>query len=317
MRQVLIVACGFLIGCSSPPKPEHVAYVNQAFDSIRVRSIRQDFNFDSLEQDVLSRLEGDHEIKKVYALLSIALVQIDKHSFLATPEKNKLALNGGEEAVPEPYPFSGKIIKEKYAYVDLLPFPGIDSVSADNYVDSLQRLLHLLYEQQPAGWIIDLRTNLGGNPYAMTGGMGALLGEGTLVSSVSHGGETHDHFYMRTDDSGEIEKLELVDSAYVFEKKLPIVVFVGAETGSAAEVLTLAFKGLENAIILGKPTFGVSTGLHPVYMPDSSCLFITNSIGRDRFGNAYDGPIEPDELIEDPLGIFDRAYEYINGSGVN
>ena len=50
MKQLLFILCGLLIACVNRPKPKHVAYVNQAFDSIRVRSVRQNFNFDSLEQ---------------------------------------------------------------------------------------------------------------------------------------------------------------------------------------------------------------------------------------------------------------------------
>ena len=221
-------------------------------------------------------------------------------------------LNGTEEVVPEPYPFSGKILKGRYGYVDLLPFSGVDSVSADNYIDSLQRLVLKLYNQEPAGWIIDLRTNTGGNPYAMVGGLGALLGTGTLATTISHEGDPHDYFYCRTDSSGKFEKLELIDSAYVFEKRLPISVLIDSQTASAAEILTLAFKGLEHARVLGRPTYGVTTGLYPVIMPDSACMFITHSIDHDRFGNTYDGPIDPDVLIEDPMELFKRSYEFID-----
>lgn len=300
-----------LVGCFQSPKPEHVSYVQQAFDSILVYSIRQEFNFDSLENSVLGRINGKSEIRDIHDLLHVAIVAIDRHSFLVAPENTTRMLNGAEEVVPESYPFSGKILKGRYGYVDLLPFSGVDSVSANNYLDSLQRLVLKLYNQEPTGWIIDLRTNTGGNPYAMVGGLGALLGMGTLATTISHEGDSHDYFYSRTDSSGKFEKLELIDSAYVFEKRLPISILIDSLTASAAEVLTLAFKGLEHTRVLGRPSYGVTTGLYPVIMPDSACMFITHSIDHDRFGNAYDGPIEPDELIEDPMELFERSYEFI------
>lgn len=312
MKWLIPLLFVFSIGCSGPPSVESVKYVHQAFDSIRTHSIRQEFNFDSLETSVIGQLNGNSEMEDVHVLLHHAVNAIDHHGFVSPSENCTALLNGSDDAVPERFPFSGKILKEKYAYVDVLPFGGVDSVSADNYVDSLQRLLLGLYNQNPAGWIIDLRTNTGGNPYAMVGGLGALLGEGTLVSSISHSGESHDNFYFRRDSLGEIEKLELVDSAYVFEKQLPISVQVGPETGSAAEVLTLGFMSLPHARTLGQPTYGVTTGLYPVILPDSACMFITHSIDHDRFGNAYDGPIDPDVLIEDPLELFERSYEFID-----
>lgn len=312
MRFGILIIISVLLGCSAPPKAEHINYVHGAFDSIRVYSVRQNFNIDSLENTLLSRINGNSDMDYIYELLHVAVSSIDQHGFLAPPENTTKLLHGAEEVVPEPYPFTGKILKERYGYVDLLPFSGVDSVSANNYLDSLQRLVKALHEKEPTGWIIDLRTNTGGNPYAMVGGLGALLGKGTLATTISHQGDPHDYFYCRTDSLGKFEKLELIDSAYVFEKRLPISVLIDSQTASAAEVLALAFKGLEHARVIGRPSYGVTTGLYPVIMPDSACMFIAHSIDHDRFGNAYDGPIQPDELIEDPLELFERSYEFID-----
>ena len=88
-----------------------------------------------------------------------------------------------------------------------------------------------------------------------------------------------EEFYFMKDSS---DYLLLSDSAYLFERQLPIAVLIGEGTGSAGELLTLAFRGNPQTVLVGQPTAGVSTGLYGFFMPDSTQICVTNRIMTDR-----------------------------------
>jgi len=54
-----------------------------------------------------------------------------------------------------------------------------------SYLQTYLKLITMtLQEMNPAGWIIDLRGNSGGNMYPMLAGLSSLLGEGVLGYDV-------------------------------------------------------------------------------------------------------------------------------------
>ena len=314
--RLAIVMIGFCFSaCLSRPQRDLIKYIDLACDSLEYYSIHRDLNVDSVKENIVLQLTDTSTIRHVHSILNSVVRSIDPHGFLLGPQEQR-KLVSGEGIVPEPFPFRGKLIEQQYAYLDIRGFSGVDSISADQYTDSLQRVLISLYQGNPKGWIIDLRSNTGGNPYAMIAGLGPLLAEGNLAYSMNAKGEKEHYFYMRENpQSAKKEHLLLADSAFLFDEKLPIAALIGPETASAAEILTIIFKGMPNALIIGQPTYGVSTGLHPVYLPDSACLYITNSVDHDRFDRAYGKSVEPDIMEKDALKIFEHAYGHIDDFG--
>ncbi len=302
-----------LVACETPCSRSPLeSYLHQAFDSIEFYSIHATYPFDSVRQAALAQLTDSTTQADLHSMLKNAVIGIDRHSFLLRPHEQNQLEQGHPDFVPDPYPFVGKIIENNIAYVEIRGFSGIDSVSADNYVDSLQSLLHHLHNRFPKGWIIDLRDNTGGNPYAMLAGLGPLIGEGIKAYSVDYSGKRSDYFYMkRTHVADPYEHIELADSAYSFDDQRLISVLIGPETASAGEVLVLAFKDNDEVCTIGEPTYGVTTGLTPCYLSDSACIYITSSVDYDRHGNAYGGKIQPDIFTSDPIQLFRQASIHI------
>ncbi|MFK7757619.1 MAG: S41 family peptidase, partial [Flavobacteriales bacterium] len=207
-----------------------------------------------------------------------------------------------------PFPFQGKLLEDKYAYLSLNGFLGMDSISSDNYTDSLQRVVKSLYAKKPLGWIIDIRFNSGGWPYPMIAGLGPILGEGVKAYKVSPNDSVTEFYYAKS----KTEYIELSDSVFYLPKELPVAVLIGEETGSAAELLALAFKGNDRTALIGTPTYGVSTGLRGFFMPDSVQFAVSNSYMTDRFKNGNGEPIQPDIYAESAFKVYEQAYEWIN-----
>jgi hypothetical protein len=304
---LIIGSLGCRPGANSYPQKE---YVVQAFDSIAKYSLHKNtFNFDSLENEVIKQISDSTPQNEIHSKLEYALRIIDKHSYIIRKEKWKQMREGkNPKVLMNPYPFKGEMLNDKYAYVSLDGFSGGDSLAANNYTDSLQNLILHLYSQDPAGWIIDLRYNSGGWSPSMISGLGPILGLGVKAYTISLDKTLTEHYYAKNDT----EYITLSDSVWTFQKRLPTAVLIGKNTGSAGELLTLAFRGNPKTQLIGQPTYGVSTDLTPVFMPDSMQLVITSAVMTDRNKEGNGGPIEPNVLSNDSMDAFEKAYEWID-----
>lgn len=296
--------------CSSPevPSPQE-EYVSCAFDSIRVHSMhRETFDLDSLEAEVMERISDSSSQWQVILELESAIKAIDRHSYILTADRFR-NLKGGTapEVLENPYPFHGEMISGKYGMISLSGFMGVDSVSSCNYVDSLQRVILHLYRQQPRGWIINLKDNTGGWGYAMLAGVGPILGKGVKAYLVSGEGVEEEYYYMKD----ESDYLSISDSAYTLPEQLPVAVLIGEGTASAGELLTLAFRGNPKTILIGEPTYGVSTSLRGFFMSDSTQICVTHAVMTDRIRRGDGGVIRPDVAEPDPVQVYERAYQWI------
>ncbi|MEZ4828995.1 MAG: S41 family peptidase [Bacteroidia bacterium] len=299
-----------VLGCTSRENlSNNEKYVIQAFDSIEVYSRhRLTFNLDSLKTQVLNQISDSTSHEEVIKLLEYAIKTIDRHNYIITAEKfHQMNTGTNSEVLMNPYPFQHKMLQQKYAYISLDGFIGVDSMSAKNYTDSLQRSIQRLYNQQPKGWIIDLRNNTGGWIYPMLAGLGPLLGSGIKAFEIS-GNQVLEEYYFYKDTS---DFLLLSDSIWFFENHLPLAVLVSEETGSAGELLTLSFRGNTKTAIIGTPTAGFSTGLRGFIMPDSTQICVTNCIMTDRNKKGDGGRIPPDIIEYDPIQMFEQAYKWI------
>jgi carboxyl-terminal processing protease len=288
-------------------------YVEIAFDSIEFYSIHKNtYNFDSLKSNILMQINDSTKRLVVIELLNYAIDEVDIHSYILTKEQYKRLETG--KAQPNTFAFQGEMIDGKYALLTLEGFQGVDSTSSDNYADSLQDLLMCLYNKKPIGWIVDLRNNTGGWEYPMIAGLGPLLGEGILAYEVNRDGKIENEYsYARLNKNGILTKqIELVDSAFVFDKKLPTVVLVGNNTASAGECLTQCFYENMNTVLIGEPTYGVPTGLRGFFMPDSTQICVTSSIVLNRNKKGNGKPIQPYIYESDNTKILSRAFKWID-----
>ena len=314
---ILLICCGIAVSCKEVSRPSTPArnYFVQAFDSIKKYSLRRnEVNIDSVENHYLLQIHDTMSLKYAYHSLREAVMAIDRHSDFYRP-----TLVRQKGLRPDPlYTFRGRILDGGYAYLEIRYCAALDSASAREYSDSLASLVRSLYRDEPAGWIIDLRGNGGGNMYPVLGGLASILGEGILGYDVFPDGRKEPWHVAYVDPKSSIQdSLRLLDSVYFAETDRRLAVLCGPGTASGGEGLLLSFRGNAGVLVIGQSTYGVPTSNRMVFMPDSGMINITVAYMADRSGNYSDGPIIPELLIEDPQLIFKEAFHWIYNSSVS
>ena len=297
--------------CHQPPPviSEARQYYRQAFDSIHKYSLRRkQLNHDSVESYFFRELHDTMPLRYAYHYLREAVMAIDRHSDFYRPALVRIKGRRPDDL----YTFRGRMLQNRYAYIEIRGCQALDSASCKSYADSLATTLQTFYEEKPVGWIIDLRGNTGGNMYPMLAGLAGLLGEGILGYHVFPDGKRKAWYVANRDpNSGVLKASELLDSLNFYSGDLPIAILCGPQTASAGEGLLLSFRGDERVRVIGRPTHGMSTSNRMVFMPDSAVINITTSVMADRNGKSFDRPIPPDEEVDDPVKLFSRAYFWI------
>lgn len=314
------VVIGFLvtsmISCdSSAPQTKHSDYIETAFDSIKLLSLhRHTLNIDSIKNVVLNQISDTSSMADVHSAIEKANTSVDRHGYVIYKEEFKNMLAGDNpDVLSNPFPFSGKLIMDKYGFVSLDGFAGVDSIASKNYADSLQSLIFSLYQKRPKGWIIDLRNNSGGWPYPMLVGLGPILGKGVKAYKMNCDSVVMEYYYWKN----ETEFMTLVDSIRFIDEILPTAVIVSEDTGSAGELLTLCFRGNPLTTIIGQNTYGVSTGLASIMMPDTFVIAVTNTIMTDRYKVGDGEAIVPNSISSNWIEAFDMSYNWIESNQEN
>lgn len=207
-----------------------------------------------------------------------------KHSYFYTPKEFKTSQKE-ESRLP--------VIKNEndIPYLKLPPFMGNEKEAKAYRTMLHQALTKETYKRV----IVDFENNSGGNMYPLIGGLAAILPNGTLFQFEYANGQKIGTTLSQILASKQTEEKNS-------SKTIPIAILVNGNTASSGEMTTLAFKGLPNVKIFGKPTAGYTTGNMVYSLYDGATIQLTVSRIIDRKGNRYENtPIEPDIATTTPL----------------
>lgn len=306
-----------------PTKSDPMAYLNLALDAIQARSLRRDhIDWPRLSKETLARAAGAEITVDTYDAIRFALASLDDHhsSFHPTPAledleaKRKAQRQSAPKPAPElqpSSPFTGRYEPEgrlatfagkTFALVVVTKcFPESDRQFID-YETKLQRIVADLDKSHPAGWIVDLRGNVGGNMWPMLAGIGPLLGEG------DHLGEfftldSHSTWKYRDGVAAEIEDGKenpypaVAGAPYKLMGTPNVAVLIDRRTGSSGEAIAIAFRGRPETRFFGEHTEGASTANDVVKLSDGASMWLTIGVDADRTGKQYMEGFDPDEVI--------------------
>ncbi|KTR96204.1 hypothetical protein NS220_03170 [Microbacterium testaceum] len=169
------------------------------------------------------------------------------------------------------------------------------------------------HADQACGWIVDVRGNGGGNMYPMLSGVSALLPDGPALSFRTRGGTATTVTVQ--EDGGGLEGQTIVPvSPRAKITGVPIAVLQDAGTGSSAEAVVTAFRGIEGVRLFGAPTAGYTSANLPIPLYDGARIILTQSIYADRTGTEYpEVPLLPDETV--PTDAAEAARAWIAAEG--
>jgi C-terminal processing protease CtpA/Prc len=186
------------------------------------------------------------------------------------------------------------------ADVGYLAVPAVMSLEAGRpYAAWAHHLIQEIDQTPTAGWVIDLRTNLGGSLWPMLAGVGPIVGEGEIMGFVAPG-EKLIAFYRagRAWIEGQERFSAQVDEPYSLKRPSPpVAVLTSQLTTSAGELTALAFRGRPHTRSFGEPTAGVPTANDDKALSDEATIYLTAYLGADRTGQIYSSPLLPDEPV--------------------
>lgn len=184
--------------------------------------------------------------------------------------------------------------------ISTVTVPSISSPNPDirqEYVDMGARAIADAAPSTTRGWVIDLRSNSGGNVWPMLAAVSSLLDEGPVLSLE---GRSRTEIATVSGGAAALDGTVLAQSpAERVETDLPVAVAIGERTASSGEAVAIAFIGQDNVRVFGQPSYGFTTGNEARTLSDGAVLNLTTSIDADRTGRRYEGPIRPDELASD------------------
>lgn len=292
--------------------PEAEAYLNELLALMQQRSInRLTIDWDDFRQKVFAKAAGATSIYETRPAIREAL------RLLADTHSSYVANNGSridKGCVYNPLsavPVTLSDLPATIGYIKVTGFQGAGDQAAD-FSDRIQQAIKDADSQGATAWLVDLRGNRGGNMGPMLTGLSPILGEGVLGLFLYPTGEQA---------AWEIRDGVLYNFGRVIMPNQPtyrvqhdvlrVAVLTDAGTNSAGEAVTISFKGRTDARSFGAPTCGNSTGPQYFQLSDGGTLGLSITVMADRTGQAYGGPVVPDEVIEDPARAVERAVEWL------
>lgn len=197
-----------------------------------------------------------------------------------------------------------EIIQEDIGYIRIPLVSTYDPSELQRIGNQLRDSICEIKHEVKSGWIIDLRTNTGGNMYPMFAGIGALF------PTLDLGGDTQDgvtyntrwslrngDFYLGNNLILELDKSCL--SEVNANEELPVVVLISRFTSSSGEAVASGLKGHKNISLVGEVTSGYSSATGWVPITDDIILMPVVSYFRSINGENHFEGIHPDfEIVE-------------------
>jgi hypothetical protein len=248
----------------------------------------------AVEPEVRAFAAGAQTPTDVYPAIRYLLSRLgDGHSSLQTARAvADLRAAGADNTAPEVRTLPGGV-----GSVAVPGYYGLDPGPMRAYATRLYEALAGAAPGARCGWVVDLRANDGGIVTPMLAGLKPFLGAGP-VGSVWRPGDTAAPDTLRWIAGRRVDVepppgLERLEQAFV-------AVLTGPRTGSAGEIVAVAFRGRPRTRSFGAPTQGFSTWNERHSLPDGAALSLTTGVYVDRTGTRYGGAVVPDEPVPAP-----------------
>jgi carboxyl-terminal processing protease len=156
------------------------------------------------------------------------------------------------------------------------------------------RLMRRLADAGPAGWVVDLRGNRGGNMWPMLAVVAPLLPYGVLGYFVPPAGpdQVWQLRWRRVLLSG---RTQVLTAARRRLPATPVAVLTDARTASSGEAVAVAFRGRPQVRAFGTATMGMTSANETHPMRDGALMYVTTAYFADHRRTVYRGPLQPDD----------------------
>lgn len=283
------------------PLTEAQQYLSDALDIIQENALNSSkVDWTRVRPKLLKAAKDAKSPADTYKFIQYILGALsDRHSHFMTPDAAENMNNSTTADYTAP---TGKLIEGRLGYVAVFGFAAQKEEELNKYADEIQNIIINLSEQAICGWIVDLRSNSGGNMWPMIAGLGALIGEGQLGAFKDAKGQITNWSYRDGQTwIGDNPFAKVSHPEFVLNPdEIPIAVLIGSETASSGEATALSFRGRPNTQFFGKPSAGLTTSNQGYVLSDGALILLTTAIEVDRTGQEYGESIIPDVSTSNP-----------------
>jgi carboxyl-terminal processing protease len=295
------------------PTPARV-YLDQLLDIIQANSIKRlTIDWAGFRASVIAEAGAAQTIADTYPAIRLALRLLgDGHSSYQ-PSTGALIFERNRTCMA-PAAVSRPTLPATVGYVKVDSFSG-SAAEAAALAARLQGEIAAADRDDLAGWLVDLRSNGGGNMWPMIAGVGPILGEGVAGYFIDPAGaETAWEYRDGASWSGG-SQVERVAAPYRLRRDNPrVAVLIDNAVASSGEATFVSFRARPNTRSFGVATCGLSTANRVFVLSDGARLNLTAAVMADRSRTRYGDSIAPDETVSDGSEAVARAIAWLLGS---
>ncbi|MDP3720392.1 MAG: S41 family peptidase [Acidobacteriota bacterium] len=279
-------------------------YLESVLTLAQTNSInRSRIDWPTVRQEIFSRAGSAQVPSDTHAAVQWLVSTLgDRHSAFLDPValKSLPARSAAVSGKPE-----GRVVDGRFGYVLVPTFGSPNQAVIDQFATDLQGVIASVGASKPCGWVVDLRSNGGGNMWPMLAGIGPVLGSGRLGSFRDPDGRGASWSYENGEAKSDGRTLArtLTVPVTLQVEAPPVAVLVGPTTASSGEAIAIAFRGRPSTRLFGATTRGLTTSNRVFPLSDGSLLNLTTAAFADRTGTPYQNGVTPDELWDSPPDI--------------
>lgn len=182
-----------------------------------------------------------------------------------------------------------------------IPFVSAqDTAGVEKFANRLNDSIVSLMKRKPAGLIIDLRLNQGGNMYPMIGGLRSLYKEGVFSESYTYefkDQNTSPVFFRNDSLICDYYKIKIIN--YQDYSNTRVAVLIGPSTASAGECTAASLTYRSPSVLIGEESMGLTNGNDGfVLVPDEIGFNLAVGVLKNGKGERLDEVIKPDLPVE-------------------
>lgn len=283
----------FISACTvrTPVSADVVHYADAAIAYMENGLYAEGPAWEAKRDEAVVSLHQAASIEDTYPLLEGLVVAAGgRHSGLLTPAEaaRRSAAFGSEAEFPLP---TVQRVGTGISTLALPAFNGTEPAAVARYQEAALSAVAGARPATSCGWIVDMRSNGGGNAYPMLSAVAPFLSDGRVFGFRDRNSDTQ----WISVSNGELhaDMARIPPPAPNFSVDQPVAILTNRATASAAETVVVAFSGQPRTAQFGTPTAGLTTSNETYSLSDGAALVVSTAYYVNRNGEIFDGPISP------------------------
>lgn len=174
-------------------------------------------------------------------------------------------------------------------------FNGAEPAAVARYQEAALSAVASFRAETSCGWIVDMRSNGGGNAFPMLSAVAPFLSDGPVFGFRDRDSHTQ---WISVSNGNLLADMAMVSPPTPnFSVDQPVAILTNRATASAAETVVVAFSGQPQTAQFGTPTAGLTTSNETYALSDGAALVVSTTYYENRIGEIFDGPISPNSNL--------------------